>query len=57
MSKYIEATEILLSFLFPLSTKQPILDAVNMRKGLRGTDVLNLVHSNYESRLLQALKR
>ena len=35
MSKDIRATEILLSFLFPLSKKQPILDAVNMRQRTR----------------------
>ena len=57
MSKGIRATEILLSFLFPLSTKQLILDEVNMRRRDRRTDAFNLVHYNYALRLLQALKR
>ena len=35
MFKGIRATEILLSFLFALTTKQPILDVVNMRRRTR----------------------
>ena len=35
-----------LIFLFLLYTKQPILDAVNMRRGIGGKDAFNQVHYN-----------
>ena len=44
-------------FPFPLSTKQPILDAVNMRQRTRRNGRVQPGPLQYVSRLLQALKR